>query len=103
MSDAGWPILFLPEAQVTHLGGASGAGEAARINRHFYDGQDRYIFKHHGARGLASMRAASALGCAIRMAAYGLQMLRPRRHAAARAKWRSLGRLLRRQVSPWRP
>lgn len=100
MTKAGWPIVFVPDAQVTHLGGASGAGDKARINRHFYDGMDRYIAKHHGRGGLISMRAATFVGCLIRLPIFALLSARPGSERA-RAKLHLLWWLARRQVRPF--
>ena len=49
MAEAGWQIVFAPRARVTHLGGASGAGNA-QVSQSFYASQDAYTLKHHGAR-----------------------------------------------------
>ena len=103
MTQAGWPIMFVPRAHVTHLGGASGQNEAARVNAYFYDGWDRFARKHHGPRGWFSMRAASASGSAARWLAFGALSLSPSRFKRARAQMKKQGALLKRQLSPWRP
>ncbi len=103
MTQAGWSIVFLPDAQVTHLGGASGYNESARVNAYFYDGWDRFARKHHGTRGWLSMRAASALGSAARWLAFGALSLAPSRSKSARVQMKKQGALLKRQLSPWRP
>lgn len=103
LRDRGWRVAFTPDAQVTHLGGASGAGEPARINRHVFDSLDLYVFKHHGLPGLVSLRAAMTLGCFLRAILWALVMATvPRRRAAARAKARLLSWLVVRQATHWR-
>ena len=52
LRDGGWRVAFTPAARVMHIGGASGAAEQARINRHFFESLDRYEWKHHGRAGL---------------------------------------------------
>ncbi len=102
MRDEGWRIAFVPAAVVTHLGGGSGAGERARINRHFFDSLDHYERKHHGRLGLISLRLAMAAGGAARAAAWSaIYLLRPRRREAAAAKIGLHAWLLRRQLFHW--
>ena len=107
MTQAGWSIVFLPAAEVTHLGGASGqnsgSDEVARVNAYFYDGWDRFARKHHGTPGWLAMRAASASGSALRWLAFGALSLVPSRFRRARAQKAKQGALLKRQLSPWRP
>ena len=101
--DAGWEIAFTPSAVVTHLGGASGASEQARINAHFFDSLDYFIRKHHGLAGLISLRLAMVVGAAVRTAAWGgIAALLPRRRSAAQAKTRLQAWLCVRQATQWR-
>jgi GT2 family glycosyltransferase len=100
--DAGWQVAFTPSAEVTHLGGASGASDKARINRYFFESLDRYERKHHGLAGLVSLRAAMALGCLVRAVAWSLLAAVPRRRNAARAKARLNSWLFIRQTTHWR-
>lgn len=102
MTDAGWRVVFTPHANVTHLGGASGSGDAARINRAFYDSLDLYGRKHHGRTGLLSLRLARLIGSFVRAALYlGVLCALPRRRAAARPKMRLHWWLVTRQISRW--
>ncbi len=99
----GWEIAFTPAAEVTHLGGASGASDRPGVNRHFFDSYDRYVRKHHGMAGLVSMRAAMVLGCGLRAVLWGLVVAAvPPRRAAARVKARSQAQLCVRQATHWR-
>jgi GT2 family glycosyltransferase len=101
--DAGWAIAFTPSAQVTHLGGASGAKEKARVNRHFFESLDHYERKHHGMLGLFSLRAAMVLGCFVRSVGWAVVLvLVPARRQAAKAKVRMHSWLAIRQMTSWR-
>ena len=68
MRGAGWDIVFLPNAQVTHLGGASGQNEKKRVSTLFWQGQERYVLKHFGRRGWLLMRLGVLCGVALRTA-----------------------------------
>jgi len=101
--DNGWEIAFTPSAVVTHLGGASGASEQARINAHFFDSLDYFIRKHHGLDGLISLRLAMVAGAAARTVAWGgIAAVLPRRRPAAQAKTRLQAWLCVRQATQWR-
>ena len=98
MREQGWDIVFLPQAQVTHLAGASGAGEKARVSTLFWQGQERYIVKHFGRRGWALMRAGVTVGVALRAIAHLLLALAPSKRKQyvpqLRGGLEHLGRLL---------
>ncbi|MBV9848927.1 MAG: glycosyltransferase family 2 protein [Armatimonadetes bacterium] len=103
LRDRNWQIAFTPTAQVTHLGGASGATEAARINRHFFDSLDYYEWKHHGLAGLISLRLAMTIGCFLRSILWTLVLVAvPRRRPLARSKARLQAWLTVRQATHWR-
>jgi len=103
VQDSGWEIAFTPSASVTHLGGASGASEQAKINAHFFDSLDYFIRKHHGLAGLVSLRLAMVAGAAARTLAWGgIAALLPRRRTAAQAKTRLQAWLCVRQATRWR-
>jgi hypothetical protein len=101
MKHAGWEIVFVPEARVKHLGGASGAKESARINRHFFESLDYYERKHHGLVGLISLRAAMAVGCALRAVLWTLAAIVPGCRPQALAKARKHSWLFLRQTTHW--
>lgn len=101
--DAGWEIAFTPAAEVVHLGGASGASEPARINRHFFDSLDYYERKHHGLSGLILLRIAMTIGCSLRTVLWLAAALVPRYRTKALAKARLLSWLTLRQAASWRP
>jgi GT2 family glycosyltransferase len=100
--DTGQRILFTPAAEVTHLGGASGAADKPKVNRSFFDSLDYYERKHHGLAGLILVRAAMAVGCALRVPLWaGVYVLRPTRREVARAKVKLLSWLVVRQTTHW--
>lgn len=102
MRNAGWEIRFTPAATVTHLGGASGAGERARINAHFFESLDRYERKHHGLVGLISLRAAMIIGSLLRAMAWAtVSIVHRQRRQVGCAKVSLYLWLLRRQVTQW--
>lgn len=94
---AGWNIVFTPDAVVAHLGGASGAG-SARVSVEFFRSQERYTFKHHGALGLFSSRAALLLGQFARLPFFTARVLLDPRNERARAKLKLARWLVRRCV-----
>lgn len=99
MSDAGWQILFTPQASVVHLGGASGVqaeDNAVRMSRnsHFWTGLDRFGRKHYGTRGLVLSRAGMVVGSLIRLSLWlGMAWLNPKRSGAARKTARARAKL----------
>lgn len=101
MRDAGWERVFVPGARVTHLGGASGAKEEARIRRHFFESLDHYERKHHGLAGLICFRAAMTTGCALRTVIWTAVSLLPARREAALARARKHSQLCLRQAFHW--
>jgi hypothetical protein len=101
IQQAGWRIRFTPAAQVVHVGGASGAAEPARINRHFFDSLDQYELKHHGLVGLALLRLAMIIGCALRAPGWAILCLIPRARPQARTKLKMRLWLIGRQATDW--
>ena len=89
IGDAGWEIAFTPAAQVTHLGGASGADDKPKINNYFFSSGDYYYQKHHGVVGMYSARAAVTVGGLLRLPLWGIMWLAlPKRRAKLGAKMR---------------
>lgn len=97
----GWDIGFTPDALVTHLGGASGAKEKARINRHFFESLDYYERKHHGVFGLTILRLAMIIGCSLRAILWSMVWLIPAKRALARDKIKLHCWLVSRQATHW--
>jgi GT2 family glycosyltransferase len=102
MREQGWQIAFTPATQVMHRGGASGASEKSKIDRHFFGSLDRYELKHHGLGGLISLRAAMLVGGSIRAILWlGVLLLAPAKRTTAKQKLRLLSWLLYRQYTCW--
>jgi len=100
--EAGWSIRFTPRAEVTHLGGASGASDRVRINEHFFAGLDRYQRKHHGVIGLVVFRLAMVVGSVLRLPGWAaVYLLQRARRVQAGGKVRLHGWLIRRQMFHW--
>ncbi len=100
LGQEGWKIIFTPEVQVTHLGGASGGN--LETQRKFFDGLDRYTRKHHGKGGILLMRGGMIVGSFGRMMLFGLLSLIPSRRTTAREKSRLHSWLLWRQATRWK-
>ena len=99
---AGWTVLFEPNAVVTHLAGGSGAKDRPRINAYFFDSLDYYELKHHGVLGLMLLRLAMLIGCSLRAILWSLMCLVPGRRQTAWAKLKMHAWLIRRQSADWR-
>jgi GT2 family glycosyltransferase len=99
--NAGWSVGFTPTAVVTHLGGASGKSEKAKINRHFFESLDYYERKHHGLSGLVLLRLAMAIGCALRACMWLAAAVIPKRREQAFSKVRLHSWLVYRQLTQW--
>ena len=81
---AGWPVAHLPVMAITHHGGGRSRGDLMAQLSH-----SRLLFaaKHYGAARRAGIRAALALGHAIRIAVYGIAAtVRPAQHERLRAE-----------------
>lgn len=85
---SGWTIAFCPDALVTHLGGASGASDQNKTSLLFWQGQERFIRKHFGARGLTVFRGALILSSLLRLGALTLLTLHPRKRKTVRPRMR---------------
>ena len=81
MRKAGWDVFFVPDAQVTHLGGASGATQKARVSKYFWEGQERYVIKHYGYSGLGLQRFGVVTGLLFRVMTYLIRALIPKQRA----------------------
>lgn len=98
MHSAGWEVSFIPEAEVTHLGGGSGKKEVARIDRHFFESLDIYSLKHHGRVGLVLTRAAMLVGCSVRAVLWAFVAAASRERTIALSKMRKHAWLVTRQL-----
>lgn len=69
--DAGWTILYWPDACVVHLLGSSShltAGEQRRAPRYYYEARARYFATRYGRRGLLLANALYAVGACVSLA-----------------------------------
>lgn len=98
---AGWKIVFVPSARVTHLGGASGAAHSDQVPTYFWESLDYYCRKHHGLAGLITIRAAMVVGCFLRAILWSVAALVPSRRELAAAKVRLHSSLVLRQAFHW--
>jgi GT2 family glycosyltransferase len=77
---AGYPILYLPDAAITHLGGQSTKGRFPALP-FVLDGQmTRYLYyyKYYGRRGVVRARRIALTSASLRRFGYGLkQLVRP--------------------------
>jgi GT2 family glycosyltransferase len=75
---SGYPILFSPEAVITHLGGQSVGRFPVRFEIEKHRSRYRYFYKHFGARAARNCRSLSITKIRVRQIGYGLlNMLRP--------------------------
>lgn len=76
--DAGRPILFTPEAVITHLGGQSVGRFPVRFEIEKHRSRYRYFYKHFGAQAAQRCRRLSIARIRVRQIGYGLiNFLRP--------------------------
>jgi GT2 family glycosyltransferase len=76
--NAGYPILFTPEAVITHLGGQSVGRFPVRFEIEKHRSRYRYFYKHFGAKAARNCRRLSIVKIRVRQLRYGLlNVLRP--------------------------
>jgi N-acetylglucosaminyl-diphospho-decaprenol L-rhamnosyltransferase len=72
---AGWRVVYLGSAQVTHHGGRSSAQVGAFKHIQFNRSKIRYLRKYHGAAAAGLLRAFLLLGFAYQIALEGAKWL----------------------------
>lgn len=72
---AGYPIIYTPEASITHLGGQSVNRFPIRFALESYRNRYRYYYKHFGPNGARRCRQVSLVRLRVRQAGYGLIQL----------------------------
>jgi N-acetylglucosaminyl-diphospho-decaprenol L-rhamnosyltransferase len=91
---AGWKVVYLPEAQVIHYGGRSSDQVAAQRHVYFQTSKVRYFRKHHGALTAGVLRVALlamyAGQLALEAAKGALGHKRALRRERVRAYWQVL-------------
>jgi hypothetical protein len=70
--NAGRPILFTPQAVITHLGGQSVNRFPVRFEIEKHRSKYRYFYKHFGARAARRCRRLSIARIRVRQIGYGL-------------------------------
>jgi N-acetylglucosaminyl-diphospho-decaprenol L-rhamnosyltransferase len=80
--DAGWSVLYVPQAAIVHREQLSHGSGARRRIVEFARNRDRYMRKHHGPAAAALVRVLTAWSYALRaLAALALPGHSPRRYA----------------------
>ena len=75
---AGWPVLFTPQATITHLGGQSTRRFKLAFELDKYITRYRYFYKYYGREGAKSCRRVTLASLRIRLVGFSLlQILRP--------------------------
>ena len=69
---AGYPILYTPEASITHLGGQSVNRFPIRFALERYRNRYRYFYKHYGRKGARRCRQVALVWLRVRQLGYGL-------------------------------
>jgi GT2 family glycosyltransferase len=69
---SGFPILFFPGAEITHLGGQSVGRFPIRFALETYRGCYRFFYKHYGWKGVMGVRWVNLLGLTLRYCGYKL-------------------------------
>jgi GT2 family glycosyltransferase len=90
LHDAGWRVLYVPQARAIHHEQLStdAAAAAGRITE-FHRGRDRYLRKHHGAPAALAVRVLTAWAYGLRALAALVLPGRDARRMALHA-WRAL-------------
>jgi len=69
---AGFPILFTPEATITHLGGQSVGRFPTRFELEKLRNRYRYFYKHYGVQGCRQCRNVTLAWFRVRLIGYSL-------------------------------
>ncbi len=72
---AGWRVVYFPEASATHLGGASSARAPVRFYVEMHRANMQYWRRHHSPASQAVYYALSVLHHAVRVVGYGAAYL----------------------------
>jgi GT2 family glycosyltransferase len=83
LHDAGWRVLYVPQARAVHHEQlSSDAAAAARRITEFHRGRDRYMRKHHSAAAALLVRLLTAWAYALRALLPGRDRKRMALHAS---------------------
>lgn len=75
--EAGWRVVYYPEAEAIHYGGSSSITERARLNVEMVKAHLQYWRKHHGPAAAALVWAVQFAGCALRALGWSVNRLPP--------------------------
>jgi GT2 family glycosyltransferase len=76
--EAGYRVVYIPEASVIHLGGQSTKEYPLPFELESYRNGYRYFYKYYGKRGVRSYRRSQLVRLDLRRFGYGLiQLLKP--------------------------
>ncbi len=75
LADAGWQVVYLPGAEVTHYEGRSSDQVRALRQIHFDAGKVHYLRKHHGVLPAEALRAALLATYVVRLGIEGAKWL----------------------------
>ena len=85
LRQSGHPILFCPDAEITHIGGYNRGSYPVPVILETERSKCRYFHKHYGATGVRRIRIISMLGLFVRLVGYSLRnFIRPRHKIAER-------------------
>jgi N-acetylglucosaminyl-diphospho-decaprenol L-rhamnosyltransferase len=85
---AGWTVLFVPDAEFVHVGGASTSQAGPLLYREQLRSHLRFLAKHHGLRDAERARRLLVFAMGVRAVVFGI-LRRPERRSLSRdaAAW----------------
>lgn len=95
IKNAGWKIIFCPDAVITHLGGQSSEDAKDRQFSEFQTSSAKLIRKHYGVFGAGMQRLAMIIGAVLRLTLWSvIGVLMPSKRDAAAKQQHTWKRLL---------
>lgn len=100
IKEAGWRVVYFPQAQAIHYGGSSSAVERVRFDRERLRANLEYWRKHEGTARTAAYWGLQLTGSALRAVAWSAAIVstsadrRQRARTAARRYWQLMGWML---------
>jgi GT2 family glycosyltransferase len=93
--EAGWKVLYWPEARVVHLRGGSGpvksyTAQRKRLPSYYYESRARYFTRFHGRSGFLAANVLWLVGRAI---AWPRELLGSKAPGACRFAWWDIWRV----------